>query len=411
MRRKRMGLASPVIDSVSNYLLWVLELVPVLRAVERRRNRGSVHHPNPSTPPEITIMSMDAVSVGPEAPTPREPGPVVHSHPSYATGIWPGLFLTGLIALVAFALREIPGVSTFSPMILAIIIGIAFHNILGTPRRAKAGVTFTLKRVLRLAIILLGLQLTANQVAEVGGTGIAVILATLIATFLFTKWLGHIIGVERKLAELIGAGTSICGASAVIATNTVTEAHDEDVAYAVACVTVFGSVSMFLYPALPTLLHLDPHAYGLWAGASIHEIAQVIAATFEDGEQAGEFGAIAKLSRVMMLAPMVIALGVYTARRRAARAHGHVRRKPSMPWFVLGFIALVAVNSAIVIPGPTKAWIVLLTTFLLSASLAAMGLETDIRKLKAKGLRPLLLGAASWLFISSFSLLLVKFAG
>lgn len=356
-------------------------------------------------------MTMDAVPAAPDPSMPAGPAPVVHSHPGYATGIWPGLFLTGLIAGVAFALREMPGVSTFSPMILAIIMGIAFHNIVGTPRRAKAGVTFTLKRVLRLAIILLGLQLTASQVAEVGGTGIAIILATLIATFLFTKWLGHVIGVGRKLAELIGAGTAICGASAVIATNTVTEAHDEDVAYAVACVTVFGSISMFLYPALPTLLHLEPHAYGLWAGASIHEIAQVIAATFQDGKQAGEFGAIAKLSRVMMLAPMVIALGVFTARRRVAQAHGHVRRKPPMPWFVLGFIALVAVNSAIAIPGPTKAWIVLLTTFLLSASLAAMGLETDIRKLKAKGLRPLLLGAASWLFISSFSLLLVKFAG
>ncbi|WOJ91441.1 YeiH family protein [Methylocapsa polymorpha] len=354
---------------------------------------------------------MDAVPAAPDPSILGGPARVVRSHPGYATGIWPGLFLTGLIAGLAFALREIPGVSTFSPMILAIIIGIAFHNILGTPRRAKAGVTFTLKRVLRLAIVLLGLQLTASQVAEVGGAGIAIIMATLIATFLFTKWLGHIIGVERKLAELIGAGTSICGASAVIATNTVTEAHDEDVAYAVACVTVFGSISMFLYPALPTLLHLDPHAYGLWAGASIHEIAQVIAATFQDGRQAGEFGTIAKLSRVMMLAPMVIALGFYSARRRVAHAHGQLRRTPPMPWFVLGFIVLVAVNSAIAIPGPTKAWIIQLTTFLLSASLAAMGLETDIRKLKAKGVRPLLLGAASWLFISAFSLLLVKLAG
>jgi len=354
---------------------------------------------------------MDAVPAAPDPSMSGGPARVVHSHRGYATGILPGLFLTGLIAGLAFALHEIPGVSTFSPMILAIIMGIACHNILGTPRRAKAGVTFTLKRVLRLAIILLGLQLTASQVAEVGGVGIVIIVATLIATFLFTKWLGHIIGVERKLAELIGAGTSICGASAVIATNTVTEAHDEDVAYAVACVTVFGSISMFLYPVLSTPLHLGPHAYGLWAGASIHEIAQVIAAAFQDGRQAGEFGTIAKLSRVMMLAPMVIALDFYTARRRVAHAHGHLRRRPPMPWFVLGFIAFVAVNSAIAIPGSTKAWIVQVTAFLLSASLAAMGLETDIRKLKAKGVRPLLLGAASWLFISALSLLLIKLAG
>ncbi len=99
-----------------------------------------------------------------------------------------------------------------------------------------------------------------------------------------------------RSCQLISAGTSVCGASAVIATNTVTDAHDEDVAYAVACVTVFGSIAMFAYPTLGTLLHLDPRAYGLWAGSSIHEIAQVVAAAFQEGRQAGEFGTIAKLS-------------------------------------------------------------------------------------------------------------------
>ncbi len=149
---------------------------------------------------------------------------------------------------------------------------------------------------------------------------------TLLATFTFTTWMGHWLGVEPKLAQLIAAGTSICGASAVIATNTVTKAHDEDVAYAVACVTVFGSIAMFVYPLLPGLLHLDPHAFGLWSGASIHEIAQVVAAAFQDGQQAGQFGTIAKLSRVMMLAPVVIGLGVMATRgakgaaRRAAKA-------------------------------------------------------------------------------------------
>jgi uncharacterized integral membrane protein (TIGR00698 family) len=214
--------------------------------------------------------------------------------------------------------------------------------------------------------------------------------------------------VERKLAQLIAAGTSICGASAVIATNTVTQAHDEDVAYAVACVTVFGSIAMFVYPLLPALLHLNPHGYGLWAGASIHEIAQVVAAAFQDGKQAGDFGTIAKLSRVMMLAPVVIALGLLAARRAEQHGHGYVRAKPPMPWFVLGFIALVGVNSVVTVPVEAKTIIVMVTTFLLSMALAAMGLETDLRKLRAKGVRPFLLGLASFLFIASFSLMLVK---
>ena len=220
--------------------------------------------------------------------------------------------------------------------------------------------------------------------------------------------LGRLIGVERKLAELIAAGTSICGASAVIATNTVTRAADEDVAYAVACVTVFGSIAMFVYPLLPSLLQLDPHAYGLWSGASIHEIAQVVAAAYQDGHAAGEFGTIAKLARVTMLAPVVMSLGYLAARQARRSGDASSTASAPLPWFVLGFIAMVVVNSMVSIPDQARSVIVTFTTFLLAMALAAMGLETDIRKLCAKGLRPLLLGAGAFLFISSFSLAMIK---
>ncbi|MDR3439203.1 YeiH family protein [Telmatospirillum sp.] len=349
----------------------------------------------------VTSLPGESVAPFPEAAAPARP---TRSH----LAIVPGMLLCAALTVAAFAARRIPGVATLSPMIIAIIFGMVFHNVIGTPARARPGVTFSMKRVLRFAIILLGLQLTFTQVAEVGLTGVMVIAATLVSTFLITKWFGRVIGVERKLAELIAAGTSICGASAVIATNTVTEAHDEDVAYAVACVTVFGSISMFAYPLLPALLHLDPHAYGLWTGASIHEIAQVVAAAFQDGKDAGEFGTIAKLSRVLMLAPLVIALSLFNARRQGAHAHGKDRKPIALPWFVAGFVALVLVNSVVTIAPEAKSWIVQITTFLLSLSLAAMGLETDVRKLKAKGWRPMLLGAFAWLFVSGFSLLLVE---
>jgi uncharacterized integral membrane protein (TIGR00698 family) len=325
----------------------------------------------------------------------------------------PGLLLTSAVAVSAYGLRQLPGMATFSPMILAIMIGIAFHNLVGTPAIARPGITFSLRRLLRIAIILLGMQLTITQVIEVGGRGIGIIAATLLATFVFTVWMGKLLGVDRKLAQLIAAGTSICGASAVIATNTVTNAQDEDVAYAVACVTVFGSVAMFAYPLLPGLLHLDPHAFGLWTGASIHEIAQVVAAAFQGGQRAGEFGTIAKLSRVMLLAPVVIALGLIAERNASKNdpAAGASSTRPPMPWFVLGFVALVGINSMIAIPAEAKVWVAMATTFLLSVALAAMGLETDIRKLTAKGFRPALLGAFAFLFIAGFSLTLIKLIG
>ena len=348
----------------------------------------------------------------------RDPAQTVPSDLQSARGrailaVLPGLLLAAVVAISGYLLRSLPGMTTFSPMILAILLGTAFHNLVGTPAIARPGVTFSQRRLLRIAIILLGLQLTISQVIEVGGRGIGIIAATLAATFAFTVWMGKLLGVDRKLTQLIAAGTSICGASAVIATNTVTDAPDEDVAYAVACVTVFGSVAMFSYPLLPGLLHLDPHGFGLWSGASIHEIAQVVAASFQGGQKAGEFGTIAKLSRVMLLAPTVILLGSIAAWRAARNdpAAAASSARPPMPWFVLGFVALVGVNSLITLPAAGKIWIVAATTFLLSVALGAMGLDTDIRKLAVRGLRPALLGALAFIFIASFSLLLIKLVG
>jgi uncharacterized integral membrane protein (TIGR00698 family) len=323
---------------------------------------------------------------------------------SGARSIVPGLLLTAALAAFAGNIHGIPLFSGLSPLIIAIVLGMAFHNLIGTPVRAKAGVGFSMRRILRFAIILIGLQLTAQQVAQVGLTGLAMIAVVLGSTFLFTKWLGRRLGVESKLAELIAAGTSICGASAVIATNTVTDAPDEDVAYSVACVTVFGGIAMLVYPLFPALLHLTPHQYGLWAGSSIHEIAQVVGAAFQDGKEAGEFATIVKLSRIAMLVPLVIGLGLV---KHYGQATKHRRRVP-LPWFVLGFVALVVLNSVVTIPAADKQIVAALTAFLLSMALAGMGLETDFAKLRAKGLKPLLLGFAAFLFVAGFSLMLVE---
>jgi uncharacterized membrane protein YadS len=162
--------------------------------------------------------------------------------------ILPGLFLNSVIAGAAFAIRQLPCMATFSSMILSMVIGIAFHNIVGTAAWAKQGVTLSLRWLLRISIFPLGLQLTSSQVIGIGGGGLGIIAAIVRACFAFTIWIGELLGVEPTLAQLIAAATSICGVSAVIATNAVTNAHDEEVAYAIACVTVFGSVAMFAHP-------------------------------------------------------------------------------------------------------------------------------------------------------------------
>lgn len=355
------------------------------------------------------MSDIPAAEVPAAAPPPTMPaqGPKGWVPAGAVGALLPGIALTVLIAAAAYALRLIPGMGLVSPLVLAIIIGMAYHNLVGTPKAAIPGVKFGLRRILRFAIVLLGLQLTFAQVRTVGVVGFSIVAFTLAATFFATRWFGRVIGVDRQLSELIAAGTAICGASAVIATNTVTRGSDEDVAYAVACVTVFGSLSMLLAPVLLPYTGFDAHAYGLWTGSSIHEVAQVVAAAFQGGQQAGEFGTVAKLSRVMLLAPLVIGLGAAAMwRARGDTNPNHAR--PPLPWFVFGFVAMVLVNSAGVVPEELRTHLVTLTTFLLAVALGAMGLETDIRKLRMKGLRPLLLGAAAWLFISALSFILIS---
>ncbi|WP_413776870.1 YeiH family protein [Mesorhizobium sp. AR07] len=321
-------------------------------------------------------------------------------------GVVPGIVLVAMISGVAFSARNVSGFALFSPMILAVVAGMIYSNVLGMPAHAKAGIAFSQRRLLRFAIVLLGFQLTLGQVVSIGAGGVGIVALTLGATFVFTITLGRLIGVDAKLAQLIAAGTSICGASAIVATNIVTDARDEDVTYAVASITLFGTIAMLGFPLLAPVLGLDQHAFGLWAGASIHEVAQVIGAGFQNGTQSGEIATVAKLTRVAMLAPMVIALGLMARRKNSDQSAA----RPPMPWFVAAFVAVVALNSLVAVPPEVKSAMALATTIMLTMGLAAMGLQADISQLRSRGLRPLALAFSAFLFIGCFSLMLVRFA-
>lgn len=341
---------------------------------------------------ELSTPAAD-LAEAPQNPTVPRSGPLAFV---------PGVVLAAMVTGVAYSLRGLPGLGVFSPMILAVMIGMIFSNIIGNPAKTRAGIAFSQRSLLRFAIVLLGFQLTTGQVLSIGGPGLAIVALTLVATFLFTLTLGRFIGVDRDLTRLIAAGTSICGASAIVAANAVTRARDEDVAYAVASITLFGTVAMLLFPVLAPVLHLDQHAFGLWAGAAIHEVAQVIGASFQNGPESGEVGTIAKLARVAMLAPMLLAFGFVVRRGKSQPS------STSFPWFVVAFIAVAALNSVVDIPAGIRSAIGVATTLLLSVGLAALGLQADISEIRSRGLRPLILALSAFLFIASFSLLLVK---
>ncbi|MDJ0582386.1 YeiH family protein [Crocosphaera sp.] len=318
--------------------------------------------------------------------------------------ILPGLLLTSGLALLAESLHKLPSLSLLSSLILAIILGIIVKNSIGIPKIYQPGITFSLKRILRLSIILLGLRLSLPQVIEVGPNGLIIVFLTLVSTFIFTCWLGKQLGVNQKLTKLIAAGTSICGASAIVATNGVVESKDEEVAYAVAIVTIFGTLSMLLYPLFSVLFQVTSQEFGIWCGVSIHETAQVIAAAFQGGEMSGELGTITKLSRVIFLVPIVLILGLFSNKKTA---NNELKKLP-IPWFVLVFIALMLLNSLNIFPENLKNSVVTFNHFLLAISMAGMGLKTSLFDIKKTGIKPFYLGAASWLFVSIFSLGLIK---
>lgn len=313
----------------------------------------------------------------------------------------PGVALSALLASVASLTVAGFGWRTVSPLVLAVLFGMALRGVTGGRDALRPGIAFTVRPLLRGAVVLLGAQVTVEQVGTLGAAGLAVVAASLAASLWFTGRLGRALGVEPRLARLIGAGTSICGASAVLAVNSVTRAEEEDVAYAIACVTLCGTLSMLVYPLLAEALALNPHVFGLWAGASIHEVGQAVATAFQDGREAGEIGTIAKLWRVMLLAPVVLTLGMALVRRGGAAAGS---APVPVPWFVAGFLGLIALNSAGLLPEAARSAAGQVAPFLLAMALGAMGLDADPSKLLAKGPRPLLLGLGATLFLASFSL-------
>jgi uncharacterized integral membrane protein (TIGR00698 family) len=314
-------------------------------------------------------------------------------------GLLPGLILCFGIAWLAIVIKNATGLNALNPVVVALLVGIAIRATVGMPRGVAPGAAYAVRPVLRAAIVLLGLQVTLGQLLSIGGGALALAVAAVALTMLFTMWLGKLLGVEPALTQLIATGTGICGASAIVAANQVVRGKQEDVTYALAVITLYGTVALLLYPALAPLIGLSPRAYGVWAGSSIHEVVQAVGAAAAGGPVATEVGAITKLARVVMLAPAVLGLGLWV---RRGEPSGGV--KAPVPWFAFGFLALVVIGSTGVVPKlavDASRWLVPL---MLAASVAALGLNTELRALRAKGLRPLLLGVGATVFISALGL-------
>lgn len=316
-------------------------------------------------------------------------------------GRLPGLLLAGGVAVAAMALATVPWLQAhgISALTLAIVLGIALGNSV-YPRlapRAAAGVGFSKQWLLRAGIVLYGLRLTFQDIGQVGVAGVLIDALVLASTFGLAWWAGtRWFGIDRTSALLIGAGSAICGAAAVMAAEPVVRGRAEQVTVAVSTVVVFGTLGMFLYPALYQLnlahgvLPMSEAFYGVFTGSTVHEVAQVVAAGRAVSEGAADTAVIAKMVRVMMLAPFLIALSLLLARGGSAQP-GAARAKIVVPWFAFGFVAVAGFNSLHLLPASWVAVAIEVDTVLLAMAMAALGLTTHVSALRQAGMKPLLL--------------------
>ncbi|BDT67953.1 hypothetical protein os1_21340 [Comamonadaceae bacterium OS-1] len=320
----------------------------------------------------------------------------------------PGLALCAALAACAMALGGLPVFQAhgLGALTLAIVLGMLVGNTV-YPRWAPTsgpGVHVAKQRLLRLGVVLYGLRLTTQDIASVGLAGVLIDALVLGSTLGLAGWVGtRWLGLERNSALLIGMGSAVCGAAAVMATEPVLRARAEQVTVAVATVVVFGTLATFAYPLLYTLnlqaqwVPGGAHGFGIYAGSTIHEVAQVVAAARSIAPEAADAAVIAKMVRVMMLAPVLLALSAWLARDGAHRAPQPL----AIPWFALGFVAMVLFHSLQVLPAQVVTVGNQVDTALLAMAMVALGLSTQLGAIRRAGMRPLLLAGLlfAWLVV------------
>ena len=310
----------------------------------------------------------------------------------------PGLVAVAGATVLAFAISHF--VPAINPATVAVVLGVAAANT-GLHRPVlHAGTHVASHRLLRIAVVLLGLQLGLHQLRSLGLNGLAIVLGTVAVTFFGTQLLGRLLRISRARSLLIATGFSICGASAVAAMTDVAGGDEDDTAVAIALVTLCGSLAIVALPLLQTPLGLDATAFGSWVGASVHDVGQTVAtASRVDGALAS--AVVVKLSRVILLAPLVAAVGL-AARRRTGDSDAHTsRRAPILPLFVAGFLAAILLTSTGWVPASVLAGAKDVQEVLLVAALAGLGTTIRLSTLRRTGGKALILGLASWVLVAA----------
>lgn len=278
---------------------------------------------------------------------------------------------------------------------VAVALGVAVANLRLVPVVARPGLAVASGPVLKAGIVLLGFELVFQEMLRLGARGLVVVVAVVIATFVGTQVAGRLLGVSDGLSLLVATGFAICGVSAIAAAREAFDVEEEDVAYAVALVTLCGSLAIVLLPSVRGVLGLDDEAFGAWVGASVHDVGQVVATSSVVGGAAVSTAIVVKLARVMLLGPVVAWIG-WRHGEGPGRARGRV-----LPGFLLAFLAAGLLRSFGVVPHGLLPPIADAKLFLLAMALFAVGTRVELRKLAVVGPRPLALALGSWVIVAA----------
>ncbi|TQF75033.1 putative sulfate exporter family transporter [Rhodococcus spelaei] len=322
---------------------------------------------------------------------------------SRASGTAAGVGLCVIGAAVAMGIGRL--VPTINPMLIAIVLGALVANLVSVPGWIRPGLDFSSKRLLRVGVALLGLQLMFSDVVGLGWGVIAVVVAIVVLGIVGTMYAGKLLGLSWTQRVLIACGFSICGAAAVAAADGVVDAREEELLTAVALVVVFGTLMIPTIPLLADLLGLSERQAGMWAGGSIHEVAQVVASGGIVGGGALAVATVVKLARVLMLAPVMAYLGARQRRDASGRGKVNSTQPPLVPMFVLGFLGCVALRSSGLLPGAVIEHAKLVQTALLTAAMFALGVGVRVSLLRSVGPRPFVLAAVSTVWVAVVALL------
>ncbi|MGN0754592.1 MAG: YeiH family protein [Aristaeellaceae bacterium] len=313
----------------------------------------------------------------------------------------PGIGMAVIIAAVARLIEGLLPIHIIGAAVIAMFIGMGINALWQPTKTFKPGLTFTSKKLLKFAIILLGAGLSIGVILNVGKMSLMVMAFTLLTCFGGGYFIGKALGLNWKLSNLISAGTGICGGSAIAAIAPTIDAKDTDIAYAMSATFLFDMAMIILFPIMGRAMGLTDIAYGLWAGTAVNDTSSVVAAGFAFSEAAGDFATMVKLTRTLSIIPTVLVFALINVRikRREAQAAGsaaeikaNVSVKKLFPWFIVGFLAMSALKNVGLIPDAVSDVLKDLSKFLMVAALAAIGLNTSFKEMSKSGIAPMLHG-------------------